>query len=68
MKYILNNATFTEKPIEIDNEKAVRVLESYRENGKLVLGDQVILVINNIVIKLVTIDIKEEKYILNQVK
>lgn len=53
MEYILQNPTFTNKPILIDNVKAIKVINSYMNRPKsVILGDQILLVIHGITIKL----------------
>lgn len=68
MEYILNNPTFTNEPVKIDNEKAVRLIEAYRGAGKLILGDQILIVIHGIIIKLITTEISENRYCFKQVQ
>lgn len=68
MEYILNNPTFTNDPIKITNEKAVRIIDAYREAGKLILGNQVLLVVHGIIIKLITINKFENAIIFKQVQ
>lgn len=68
MEYILSNPTFTNEPVKIDNEKAVRLIEAYREAGKLILGYQILLVIHGIIIKLITTEIIQNRYYFKQVQ
>ena len=54
MKCILENPTFQDKEVEIDNEKAIELIESYlnRQVG-VSLGDLIIISIENVVVKLI---------------
>lgn len=54
MKYILENPTFQENEVEIDNKKAIELIESYlnRQAG-VSLGDLIIISIENVVVKLI---------------
>lgn len=54
MKYILENPTFQENEVEIDNKKAIELIESYlnRQVG-VSLGDLIIISIENVVVKLI---------------
>lgn len=68
MKYILENPTFQEKEIEIDNPKAIELIESYLNRPKGVnLGDLIILSIENVVVKLMLTSRKEEECRFKQV-
>lgn len=68
MKYILENPTFQEKEIEIDNKEAISLIESYinRPNG-LMLGDLIILSLEKVIIKLIITSKSEEEYRFKQV-
>lgn len=68
MKYILENPTFQEKEIEIDNPKAIELIESYlnRPSG-VSLGDLIVLSIENVVVKLMLTSRTEEEYRFKQV-
>ena len=52
MKYILENPTFQKEEIEIDNEKAIELIECYL-NKPISLGDLIILSIDSVIIKLI---------------
>jgi len=52
MKYILENPTFQKEEIEIDNEKAIELIECYL-NKPVDLGDLIILSIDSVIIKLI---------------
>jgi hypothetical protein len=68
MKYILENPTFQEKEIEIDNPKAIELIESYLNRPRGVsLGDLIILSIENVVVKLILTSRKEEECRFKQV-
>lgn len=68
MKYILENPTFQDKEVEIDNEKAIELIESYlnRPSG-VILGDLIILSIENVIVKLMLTSRSEEEYRFKQV-
>lgn len=68
MKYILENPTFQENEIEIDNKEAIKLIESYinRPNG-LMLGDLIILSLEKVIIKLIITSKSEEEYRFKQV-
>ena len=63
MKYILENPTFQENEVEIDNKKAIELIERYlnRPNG-VSLGDLIIISIENVVVKLILILKSKEEY------
>jgi hypothetical protein len=68
MKYILENPTFQEKEIEIDNPKAIELIESYLNRPIGVnLGDLIILSIENVVVKLMLTSRTEEECRFKQV-
>ena len=46
MKYILENPTFTNEPIEIDNYDAINQINSYI-NKPIKLGDEILLLLDN---------------------
>lgn len=69
MEYILNNPTFTNNPISITNDKALKLLNSYviRPNG-LKYDDEILLVIHDIIIRLKVYEAHKDKYVFNQVQ
>ena len=67
MKFILENPSFTTGPIEIDNEKAVRQITAYI-NKPIILGDEIILVINDIPLKLRFVEVNGQEYRFKNVK
>lgn len=68
MKYILENPTFQNKEVEIDNEKAIELIESYLNRpGSVSLGDLIILSIENVIVKLMLTSRSEEEYRFKQV-
>ena len=68
MKYILENPTFQDKEVEIDNEKAIDLIESHlnRPSG-VILGDIIILSIEGVIVKLMLTSRSEEEYRFKQV-
>lgn len=68
MKYILENPTFQDKEVEIDNKKAIELIESYlnRPNG-VSLGDLIILSVENVIVKLMLTSKSGEEYRFKQV-
>jgi hypothetical protein len=61
MKYILLNPSFQKGPIEIDNPQAIRQIEGRLNNLKIILGEQILLCVNNILIELQPITKDNEK-------
>lgn len=69
MEYILENPTFTNQPVVIDNEKAIELIDAYVNRPKnLILDDEILLAVNRIIIKLRVVEINENKYVFKQVK
>ena len=68
MKYILENPTFQDKEVEIDNKKAIDLIESHlnRASG-VILGDIIILSIEGVIVKLMLTSRSEEEYRFKQV-
>ena len=68
MKYILENPTFQDKEVEIDNKKAIELIEIYLNRpGSVSLGDLIILSIENVIVKLMLTSRSEEEYRFKQV-
>lgn len=68
MKYILENPTFQEKEVEIDNKKAIELIESYLNRlNRVSLGDLIIISIENVIVKLMLTSKKEDEYRFKQV-
>lgn len=63
MKYVLENPSFTNRPIEIDNPKAVKQIAAY-VNKPIILGDEIFIVSQGILTKLQLIekDTNEAKF------
>lgn len=61
MKYILENPTFTNEPIEIDNYDAINQINSYI-NKPIKLGDEILLLLDNTFLKLQLVCIDKEEY------
>ena len=61
MKYILDNPTFTNKPIEIDNYEAVQQISDYIDKS-IMLKDIIHLVVCNIWLQLISIDKDEYRF------
>ena len=61
MKFILENPSFTNGPVEIDNKQAVRQITAYI-NKPIILGDEILLVIGGLPLKLQWIDVKDDGY------
>lgn len=68
MRYILENPTFQDKEVEIDNKKAIELIESYlnRPSG-VSLGDLIILSIESVIVKLILNSRTEDEYRFKQV-
>lgn len=66
MKYYLDNPTFTNHRVEIDNLQAVKQITAYI-NKPIILGDQIILSVSKIVIKLILISKDAEIAVFKQV-
>lgn len=61
MKYILENPSFTNRAIEIDNHKAVKQIDAYI-NKPIILGDEILIVVDNIPCKLQLVSINNNEY------
>lgn len=68
MKYILENPTFQEKEVEIDNKKVVKLIKSHLNRpGGVSLGDLIILSVENVIVKLMLTSRSEDEYRFKQV-
>lgn len=61
MKYILENPSFTNRAIEIDNYKAVKQIDAYI-NKPIIVGDEILIVVDNIPCKLQLVSINSNEY------
>lgn len=61
MKYILENPSFINRAIEIDNPKAAKQIDAYI-NKPIILGDEILLVVDNIPCKLQLVSINDNEY------
>ena len=61
MKYILENPSFINRAIEIDNHKAVKQIDAYI-NKPIILGDEILIVVDNIPCKLKLVSINNNEY------
>ena len=61
MKFILENPSFTNGPIEIDNKQAVKQITAYI-NKPIILGDEILLVVGGLPLKLQWVGIKDDEY------
>ena len=61
MKFILENPSFTNGPVEIDNKQAVRQITAYI-NKPIILGDEILLVVGGLPLKLQWVDVKDNEY------
>lgn len=61
MKYILENPSFINRAIEIDNHKAVKQIDAYI-NKPIILGDEILIVVDNIPCKLQLVSINNNEY------
>ena len=61
MKYILENPSFINRDIEIDNPKAAKQIDAYI-NKPIILGDEILLVVDNIPCKLQLVSINDNEY------
>ena len=67
MKYILENPSFTNGPIEIDNPKAVKQITAY-VNKPIILGSEILVVVEHIPHKLQLVSMNENEYRFKNVK
>lgn len=68
MRYILENPTFQDKEVEIDNKKAIELIESYLNRpGGVSLGDLIILSVESVIVKLILTSRTEEECRFKQV-
>lgn len=69
MIYILENPTFQDKEVEIDNKKAIELIESYLNRpGGVSLGDLIILSVDSVIVKLILNSRLEEEYRFKQIQ
>ena len=61
MKFILENPSFTNGPVEIDNKQAVKQITAYISKP-IILGDEILLVIGGLPLKLQWVDVKDDEY------
>ena len=61
MKYILVNPSFTNGAVKIDNHKAVKQIDAYI-NKPIILGDEILIVVDNIPCKLQLVSINSNEY------
>ena len=61
MKFMLENPSFTNGPVEIDNKQAVKQITAYI-NKPIILGDEILIVVDGLPFKLQWIDIKDDEY------
>ena len=61
MKFMLENPSFTNGPVEIDNKQAVKQITAYI-NKPIILGDEILIVVDGLPLKLQWIDIKDDEY------
>ena len=61
MKFILENPSFTNGPVEIDNKQAVKQITEYI-NKPIIIGDEILLVVGGLPLKLQWIDVKDDEY------
>ena len=61
MKYILENPSFTNGAVKIDNHKAVKQIDAYI-NKPIILGDEILIVVDNIPCKLQLVSINSNEY------
>ena len=66
-KFILLNPSFTNGPIVIDNPQAIKQIEGYL-NKPIILGDEILLSVDKVIIRLRFIDKKNDEYIFENVK
>lgn len=67
MRFILENPSFASEPIEIDNETAIRQIAACI-NKSIMLGDEIIIGINDVPIKLRIVDVNDQEYRFKNVK
>ena len=51
MKFMLENPSFTNGPVEIDNKQAVKQITAYI-NKPIILGDEILIVVDGLPLKL----------------
>ena len=61
MKFILENPSFINGPVEIDNKQAVKQITAYI-NKPIILGDEILIVVDGLPLKLQWVDIKDDEY------
>ena len=61
MKFMLENPSFTNGPVEIDNKQAVKQITAYI-NKPIILGDEILIVVDGLPLKLQCNNIKNEEY------
>ena len=61
MKFKLENPSFTNGPVEIDNKQAAKQITAYI-NKPIILGDEILIVVDGLPLKLQWIDIKDDEY------
>ena len=61
-KFILLNPSFTNGPIVIDNPQAIKQIEGYL-NKPIILGDEILLSVDKVIIRLRFVDKKNDEYI-----
>ena len=66
-KFILLNPSFTNGPIVIDNPQAIKQIEGYL-NKPIILGDEMLLSIDRVIIRLRFVDKKNDEYIFENIK
>ena len=67
MKYVLENPSFTNRPIEIDNPEAVKQIAAY-VNKSIILGDEILVVVEHIPHKIQLVSKSKDEYRFKNVK
>ena len=66
-RYILENPSFTNKPVRIDNSQAIKQIDAYIDKP-IILGDEILLVVDNIPLKLQLVNNDDDEYRFKNVK
>ena len=66
-RYILENPSFTNKPVRIDNSQAIKQIDSYIDKP-IILGDEILVVVEHIPHKLKLMSMNENEYRFKNVK
>ena len=60
-RYMLENPSFTNKPVRIDNSQAIKQIDSYIDKP-IILGDEILLAVDNIPLKLQLVNNDNDEY------